>query len=612
MIDDSARAAALALSELDRAKHLRIPLVPPLRGEPPDLVPARIVNEVLYCERLAYLEWAQGEFAHNVHTVEGAARHSRVDDPRPLPPAEESDGRPVVARSVWLSSEALGVTAKLDLVEGDGQTLVPIDYKKGRSPEVRGGAYLPERAQVCVQVLLLREHGFAVDYGVLWFAGDRQRVRVTIDDALIDTVRGAILRAKALTRAAVLPPPLDDDPKCRGCSLVGICLPDETTLLRGLRGDPLADVEPPEHDPAPDLDGPLSPDPWGLAVGVTERRVRRLQPSRDERVPLYIRTQGAKLTLDGERLIVQGPDGPGVARLPSTSEVVIFGNVAITTQALRALLSRDIPVSLFTYGGWFVGRATGHSSKNAELHVAQVRAVTDEARALSCARRLVAAKVLNQRTMLRRNHAKPDEVLLGELRRLAKSALEAESLESLRGYEGTAARLYFGAFSGMLKKLGDEPFDLDGRNRRPPRDPVNALLSFAYGLLTKDVTNAVGGVGLDPLLGVYHQPRYGRPSLALDLMEELRPLVADSIVIGLVNNGVIRQDDFVKAAGSCALEDAARKRFLEAHERRMEQEVQHPLFGYRISYRRLLEVQARLFARWCLGEVADYPPFRTR
>jgi len=609
MSDDSARAEALARAAEDRAKHLRMPL---LRGEPPELVPARIVNEVLYCERLAYLEWAQGEFADNIHTVEGTVRHTRVDEPRALPPAEESDGRPLVARSVWLSSETLGVTAKIDLVEGDGTTLVPIDYKKGRSPDVPHGAYVPERAQVCIQVLLLREHGFQVDYGMLWFAGDRRRVKVVVDDALVIIVRGAILRAKEITRDAVMPLPLVDDPKCRGCSLVGICLPDETTLLRGLHGDPLDDLVAPEIPFAPDLDGPLSPDPWGLATDILPKRVRRLLPSRDESLPLYVRAQGARLTLDGERLIVQSPDGPVIARLPSTSEVVIFGNVSITTQALRALLTRDIPVSLFTYGGWFIGRATGHSSKNAELRVAQVRAVTDETRALACARRFIAAKILNQRTMLRRNHGSPDAVLLGELRRLARSALESQSLESLRGTEGTAARLYFGAFNGMLKQLGDEPFDLDGRNRRPPKDPMNALLSFGYAMLAKDVANAVGGVGLDPLLGVYHQPRYGRPSLALDLMEEMRPIVADSVVIGLVNNGVIRTDDFVRAAGSCALRDAPRKRFLEAYERRMELEVQHPIFGYRISYRRLLEVQARLFARWTLGEIDDYPPFRTR
>jgi CRISPR-associated protein Cas1 len=309
---------------------------------------------------------------------------------------------------------------------------------------------------------------------------------------------------------------------------------------------------------------------------------------------------------------VRTPDGPRSVRLSDTSEVVLFGNIQVSTQALRALMERSIPVAFFSYGGWFVGRAVGQSTKNAELRVAQVRAVTDPARALDVARRMVAAKILNQRTVLRRNHAAPDDVLLGELKRLARSAFDADSLDSLRGTEGTAARLYFGAFTGMLKQLHDRPFDLDGRNRRPPRDPVNALLSLAYALLAKDATHACAGVGLEPLLGAYHQPRYGRPSLALDLMEELRPLVADSVVITSINTGVVTPDDFVHAAGSCALSDHARRRFIEAYERRMEHEVQHPLFGYRISYRRLLEVQARLLSRWMLGELPAYVPFRTR
>jgi CRISPR-associated protein Cas1 len=581
-----------------------------------------MVSETLYCERLAYLEWAQAEFAHNAHTVEGALRHERVDVPRALParPASDAeddeaaadDGRPIAARSVWLSSETLGVTAKIDVVEGQGATVVPIEYKKGRSPEIHEGAYLPQRAQVAVQILLLREHGFDVPYGILWFAKDRRKVRVDLDSALERVTRWAIDRARRVTAAGVLPPPLVDDPRCRGCSLAGICLPDETTLLRGFTGQPMDDPAPPPDPILADLDGPLDPDPWGLAPPHAPRRIRRFVPSGDERIPLYVRAQGSSISVEGGQLVVRTSEGTRSVRMSDTSEVVLFGNIQITTQALRALLEREIPVSFFSYGGWFVGRAVGHSNKNAELHVAQVRAVTDPDRALDMARRMVAAKILNQRTMLRRNHAAPDAVLLDELKRLARSAFDAPSLDSLRGTEGTAARLYFGAFTGMLKQLHDRPFDLDGRNRRPPRDPINALLSLAYAMLAKDATHACQGVGLDPLLGAYHQPRYGRPSLALDLMEELRPLVADSVVITAVNTGVVTPDDFVHAAGSCALKDHARKRFIEAYERRMEHEVQHPVFGYRISYRRLLEVQARLLSRTMLGELSAYVPFRTR
>jgi CRISP-associated protein Cas1 len=155
-------------------------------------------------------------------------------------------------------------------------------------------------------------------------------------------------------------------------------------------------------------------------------------------------------------------------------------------------------------------------------------------------------------------------------------------------------------------------FDFQSRNRRPPRDPVNALLSFLYAMLVKDMTVTLIGVGFDPYLGFYHQPRYGRPALALDLMEEFRPLVADSVAIGLINNGELRRTDFIERAGAVALSDNGRKRVIEAYERRLDTLITHPLFGYSISYRRVFEVQARLLARFVTGEIDNYPHFCTR
>jgi CRISPR-associated protein Cas1 len=211
------------------------------------------------------------------------------------------------------------------------------------------------------------------------------------------------------------------------------------------------------------------------------------------------------------------------------------------------------------------------------------------------------------------------------------------------GIEGAAARDYFARFSLMLKtddehgrdtlplEEEDSPaeceteatvapsdeqtwarFDFTKRNRRPPRDPVNALLSFVYAMLLKDLVATLVGVGLDPYLGFYHQPRYGRPALALDLMEEFRPLVADSVVINLINNGEVRPTDFITRAGACALTPHGRKQVLEGYERRLDTLVTHPRFGYAISYRRIFEVQARLLARLLTGEINFYPAFCTR
>jgi CRISPR-associated endonuclease Cas1 len=166
----------------------------------------------------------------------------------------------------------------------------------------------------------------------------------------------------------------------------------------------------------------------------------------------------------------------------------------------------------------------------------------------------------------------------------------------------------------MLRPTDDSvsSFDFNNRNRRPPRDPVNALLSFAYALLTKDFATTLLAVGFDPHLGFFHKPRYGRPALALDLMEEFRPLIADSVVLTLINNSEIRAEDFITSWAGVGLTQGGRMQILTAYERRMRQEIIHPVFGYRISYRRVLEVQARLLARHLMGEINEYPSFLTR
>ncbi len=618
MSDDGLRASA-APSELDgsgepasaRAKPLprRLPFAPSPEQGSKALIPARMINEVLYCERLLYLEYVQGEWADNVFTVDGQVVHRRVNEQeKPLAPAPEGEAaeeRPYVARSVWLSSERLGITAKIDLVEVEGGSVIPVEYKRGARPDVAAGAYLPELAQVCAQVLLLREHGYECGHGEIYYAKDRQRVELTIDEALVQQTLRAVERVRELTEERRLPAPLVDSPKCRGCSLVGICLPDETRAL----------TEQPEPGPNPVVEDPafeVGDDPWGL-VGGAEPSVRRMFPARDDRLPVYVQAQAASVRLEGERLVIQAKgEAAKEARLSNTSHVALFGNVSVTTPALRTLMDRGIPVLFFSYGGWFAGQTIGHDSKNVELRLAQYAATQDRHRCLQLARTFVSSKILNCRTLLRRNVDTPKAVALSELKQLARKARAADSLESLLGIEGTAARRYFSEFTGMLTGVGQQQFDLEGRNRRPPRDPVNALLSFCYSLLSKELLLAIRAVGLDPLLGFYHQPHFGRPSLALDLMEEFRPVIADSVVIGALNTRVIQADDFIRAAGAVALTAPARKRLIMAFERRMDQLVTHPVFDYRISYRRVLEVQARLLSRMLLGELPRYPEFRIR
>jgi len=611
-----------------------------------------MVNEVLYCERLMALEWVQGEFDDNFFTVDGRAVHKRADHAagKLQPPADGLEGKlealpgdsptaprtdaaddsspseatPYVARSVWLSSERLGLTAKVDVIEGDGCTAIPIEYKRGHAPDNAESAHLPERAQVCAQVLLLRAHGYKCDHGEIYFAADRRRVTIEITEQLVATTLFAISRARELGKREELPPVLIDSPKCSGCSLVGICLPDEVSALHELapmiEDAAATDVPLPEQETIPDdqdLDssGDSKTGGTNLAVAMPApgRETRRLHPARDDRIPLYVQTQGAYLCLDGEELVVRNREGSTRARIPNLSQVSLFGNIQVTTPAFRTLFERGIPVSFFSYGGWFIGRAIGLDSKNVFLRTRQYRAGGQKELCLRIARGLVVSKILNCRTLLRRNATSVTGSVLGELKQLARKAAEADSLPTLLGIEGSAARSYFGSFPAMLSESAlAHGFDLDGRNRRPPKDPVNALLSFVYGMLTKEFTIALTHVGLDPLLGFYHQPRHGRPALALDLLEEFRPLVGDSVVVGAINTGVVRMNDFIRSPVGVALTASARRRVIEAYERRMDQLVTHPVFGYRISYRRVIEVQCRLLTRFLFGEIPTYPAFRTR
>jgi CRISP-associated protein Cas1 len=597
--DDSAHGLAADRAE-ERGPR---PKTLPLFGTPPEVVPARMVNEVLYCERLAYLEWAQGEFADNHFTVEGRAIvHQRVDERAQAPAAPEEE-RPWKARSVWLTSERLGLTAKIDIVEADEEGHVaPVEYKRGKRPPVPEGAWLPERAQLCSQVLLLRDHGYSCNEAWIWYAGGREKVAILIDGQLEQATLDAIARLREVVRAPVMPPPLDNDPKCRGCSLAGICLPDEVHLLREQ-----------QNHAEDDADGDAETETTSSAT-TAARSVRRLYPAADDRSALYVQEQGARVGIRAQRLEVVSPDGTkSEARLPNTSQVCLFGNVQLSTQAIRALLGEGVPIAFFSTGGWFMGRTIANDTNNVELRVAQYRASLDETWRLRLSQILIRNKIHNQRTLLRRNHTAPSPTTLFELKQLARKVDDSPSRPSLLGLEGTAARVYFGAFTGMLK--GDAAlatFDLDGRNRRPPRDPINALLSFAYSLLVKEWTITLQLVGLDPLLGFLHETRFGRPALALDLMEPFRPIIADSVVIAAINNGEVTGSDFVTSTAGCALKQPARKRLLAAHERRMSQQITHPTFDYRVSYRRLLEVQARLLGRHLLGELDTYPELRTR
>ena len=464
---------------------------------------------------------------------------------------------------------------------------------------------------MAAQALILRDNGYRCEEAVLYYDATRQRVRIAIDDALVSDALAALNAARTLAEIGSIPPPLVDSPKCPRCSLVGICLPDETTLW--------GEVQPEPPDPQLSLfDSGHGHDGQESGASPEADKVRRLVPARDDLRPLYVTGHGLTIGKSGEVLRIRDRDkSVQEVRIGEISQVNIFGNVQVTSSAVEGLCRNEKPVAHFSYGGWFYGLTNGMGLKNVFLRRKQFALAEQPVFCLAVARQIAAAKIRNQRTMLRRNHVEPSQTLMVQLRRGAEKALEAEDLEELLGIEGTAARLYFGAFAGMLKSddNGEEQefsFDFSHRNRRPPQDPINALLSFSYSLLTKDLTIICHCIGFDPFVGFFHQPRFGRPALALDLLEEFRPLIADSAVLSAINTRMVTPADFIRVGAAVSLKPSGRKAFIRAYEQRMDTLVTHPLFGYRVNYRRVLEIQARLLGRVIEGEAPSYRGFETR
>jgi CRISPR-associated protein Cas1 len=536
-----------------------------------------------------------GRWEDNVYTEEGREVHRRVDrldhvlpDPDAVRTDDEvDDDAPTVTRSVQLGSERLGLTAKLDLVSTDGDEAVPVETKRGRVPNNAERSWEPERVQLMAQGLLLREHGYRSDHGVLYFAGSKTRVDVQFTAELEARTLRLMEEARTAATSSVMPDPLDDSPKCNGCSLSGICLPDETLVLRDV------------------------PATRGSAAGTS---VRRLYPPRSSALPLYVQEQGAKVGKRGKVIVVSKSDEElATVRIKDLSQLVLCGNISISAQTTQLLCEASIPVVHLSRGHWFYGVTSGITLRNAYDRAAQFRIASDPAKSLVAARAFVLAKGANQRTVLGRNARPAPRPLLTQMAVLLRKVKHAGSMEELLGLEGAMAAKYFGAFHTLLRPR-DFPteWDFSGRNRRPPRDPVNALLSFGYAMLAKECTVALLGEGLDPWWGFYHQPRHGRPALALDLMEEFRPLVVDSAVLSAINTGMVKASHFQTSSAGCVLRDAGRKAFIRAYETRLDQLATHRLFDYRCSWRSMVRVQARLLARWLRGDVPRYIGITTR
>lgn len=333
---------------------------------------------------------------------------------------------------------------------------------------------------------------------------------------------------------------------------------------------------------------------------------------------LYALSEDLYLSLDGEN-VVANRDKQELARYPlhTLQSIVSFSYAGMSPALMGACVSRGIGVALCSPRGKFLARVNGEINGNVLLRRKQYRAADDVLESCRIARCMIFGKLYNSRWSLertRRDHAMRVDVeglaaASAQLKALLPKALEETSLDGLRGLEGNGANAYFGVFDILILN-NKEVFAFSGRNRRPPADPVNAMLSFAYSILAHDCASALEAAGLDPYVGFLHRDRPGRTSLALDLMEELRPCMADRFVLTLINNRVVSERDFMwQESGAVLLTEDGRRTFFKHWQEKKKDELTHPYLAEKLQWGMVPYIQAQLLARYLRGDLDGYPPF---
>lgn len=531
------------------------------------LIPLSQINTFVFCSRRFYYESIEGHQLINEHVEEGHIKHQRTHTEM----RNRSEKDKVISRQQKFSSETLGVTGYVDLIEEKDGSPIPVEYKKAGM-----GNWLNDQVQLCLQGMLMEEvDQIKIPFGYLYYIGSNRRRKVEFDRNLRQQSLEFVRQAHHMLNAPKIPAPIHDN-RCNGCSMQPVCLPDEVAYLTDL-----------------------------------SQRPKRIKPALGIDNVLYVDEPGVAIKKTGERLLVV-KEGETLRDIPliHIGQVVVNGNVSLTTPAFQTLLTEGIPVGFLSAHGRYKGSMTPAISRNSLLRMAQFELAKDVDRCLVVAKSLVMGKIHNMRVMLQRRKWKDQNCQLQDsirdMARMKRRVNSAENLGKLLGFEGNASALYFGRFNHLLKdEMG---FQFEKRTRRPPKDPVNALLSFAYSILTLDLVSAIQLVGLDPYIGFYHQQTYGKPCLALDLMEEFRPIIADSTVISLINNRQITTRDFENKNGGCYLKTEARKKFYAVYEKRKNDQITHPVFKYKLSFRRAIELQVRILAKYLNNELDAYSP----
>lgn len=533
----------------------------------PETLRVSALHAFAYCPRLFYLEEVEELYTQDAAVFAGRRLHAELEK------QEDEDWE-----ELYLESEELGLRGRVDALRTrDGQT-IPYEHKRGRchrDDRKRPQAWESDKLQILAYCCLLESAlDIAIAEGRIRYHADNILIRVPLDDAGRTWVKEAITQARQLRDSIHRPPVTENERLCTCCSLSPVCLPEEARLARN-----------------------------------RERQPARLFPQDDERQILHILEPGTRVGRTGEQLKVTRRGQP-IEKIPAqqVGQVVLHSFSQISTQALHFCIYRGIAVHWISGGGRYVGSFDSRRG-SIQRRINQYQALSQPDLALELAKKLVRCRGKGQRKFLMRgkrnlkHRSAKLESAITQMQKRLKQIAKAESSDTLLGLEGNLAALYFGALPCLLRSNVSGEFRFQGRNRRPPKDRFNCLLSFGYALLLKDVMAAILQVGLEPALGFYHQPRTQAPPLALDLMEIFRVPLVDLPAIASVNRGQWdAQSDFELRGAQVWLSEVGRRKFVSLYEQRKAETWKHPAMGYSLTYRRLLELEVRLLEKEWLGE----------
>ncbi len=542
------------------------------------LVRVMALHALAYCERLFYLEEVE-----EIHVADHAVYAGRTLHEE-LRQAEEDGGE---WSSIELASQQFGLMGKADCLRRRDGSLIPYEHKRGRARRdgKQAAAWPSDTVQVSAYGMLLEEEiGRAVPEGRVRYHADNVTVRVPLDEAARQAVRESVARARQLRSSTERPPIAANDRLCTRCSLAPVCLPEEERLVTHTRWEPL-----------------------------------RMFPAERDAKTLHVVEPGTRVSRSGDQLQVIPTEGAALAvPIHDVGSVVLHGFSQITTQALHLCAQQGIGVHWVSGGDRYVaGLAVGVGQVQRRLR--QYHALVEPGNCLRLARRLAMAKIeTTLRYLLRATRgsdrgatgvAKAAEVMRESLRKIA----HAEGVMVVRGHEGMSARAYFDILPRLLRPEVPRELHPDGRNRRPPKDRFNALLSFGYALLYQNVLQAILAVGLEPALGFLHTPRSAAQPLVLDVMELFRLPIWDVTLVGSINR--LQWDpetDFQITRGRVWLSDAGRRKAIELFEKRLGDVWRHPAIGYSLSYARLIELEVRLLEKEWTGQPGLFARMRMR